>query len=548
MTFLPIVRRELRIGSRRRSTYRTRWLAALLACVLVSGALILSGRLTTSTPPGESLFKLLASLAFIYCLLEGLRNTADCLSEEKREGTLGLLFLTDLKGYDVVLGKLLATSLASFYGLLAVFPAFAISFILGGVTAGEVWRMALVLMNTLFLSLSLGMWVSAISQQARKAWTAVFCLMGLIVVAPLLLELFWPATLQRLGQVLGSLSPASDFKWAFDGEYSRGAKRYWISLVLIHLLAWSFLALASRALPHSWKTGRSEDIQRSSNRFWPLAWENQLQTQMRRNPNHPLIEFNPVLWLAERNNRHRQFLWIFVVVAAGAELAFWLLSDAGRKEVGLLNISSVFLLHLAFRLWMASQACHSLAEARSSGLLELMLSTPLKSSEIIQGQIMALKRTFRVPVIALLGLEAAFLLGSFFSSVNSGQDALAFAVVGVLVGASMITFVADLVALGWVGMWLGLTSKKTNQATMKTIFFVLALPWLAFFLIPLFGVLVWIFWPVVDLAWISWAQNKLSQNFRYLAANRLEFGQSKADWLPGRRAGKSFQPPPVLGR
>ena len=119
MTFLPIVQRELRIGSRRHSTYRTRWLAALLTCVLVSGALILSGHLTASTPPGESLFKLLASLAFIYCLLEGLRNTADCLSEEKREGTLGLLFLTDLKGYDVVLGKLLATSLAGFYGLLA---------------------------------------------------------------------------------------------------------------------------------------------------------------------------------------------------------------------------------------------------------------------------------------------------------------------------------------------------------------------------------------------------------------------------------------------
>ena len=32
-----------------------------------------------------------------------MRNTADSLSAEKREGTLGLLFLTDLRGYDVVL-------------------------------------------------------------------------------------------------------------------------------------------------------------------------------------------------------------------------------------------------------------------------------------------------------------------------------------------------------------------------------------------------------------------------------------------------------------
>ena len=56
------------------------------------------------------LFCILTGSAVFYCLLSGVWFTADCLSEEKREGTLGLLFLTDLKGYDVVLGKLVATS------------------------------------------------------------------------------------------------------------------------------------------------------------------------------------------------------------------------------------------------------------------------------------------------------------------------------------------------------------------------------------------------------------------------------------------------------
>jgi len=32
--------------------------------------------------------------------------TADTLSGESREGTLGLLFLTDLRSWDVTLGKL----------------------------------------------------------------------------------------------------------------------------------------------------------------------------------------------------------------------------------------------------------------------------------------------------------------------------------------------------------------------------------------------------------------------------------------------------------
>jgi ABC-type transport system involved in cytochrome c biogenesis permease component len=97
MTVLPIVERELRVAARRSSTY---W----------------------------------SGLMFLYCLGHGRRSTADCLSEEKREGTLGLLFLTDLKGADIVLGKLAATSMRGFYGFLAVFPVLAIPLLLGGIT------------------------------------------------------------------------------------------------------------------------------------------------------------------------------------------------------------------------------------------------------------------------------------------------------------------------------------------------------------------------------------------------------------------------------
>src|ERR1700704_5086548 len=122
MTFLPIVERELRVAARRTSSYRTRTLAAFITCVVVCGILITAGRFPTPMKMGQSLFKLLSSLAFVYCLLEGARNTADCLSEEKREGTLGLLFLTDLKVYDVVFGKLAGTSMNGLYGVVAVFP------------------------------------------------------------------------------------------------------------------------------------------------------------------------------------------------------------------------------------------------------------------------------------------------------------------------------------------------------------------------------------------------------------------------------------------
>ena len=63
---------------------------------------------------------------------------------------MGLLFLTDLKGYDVVLGKFIARSLPALYGLLALLPLIGIPLLLGGVTGSEFWRMALALVNALF--------------------------------------------------------------------------------------------------------------------------------------------------------------------------------------------------------------------------------------------------------------------------------------------------------------------------------------------------------------------------------------------------------------
>jgi ABC-type transport system involved in multi-copper enzyme maturation permease subunit len=110
---------------------------------------------------------MLTGSAALYCLFSGVWSTADCLSEEKREGTLGLLFLTDLKGYDVVFGKLVATSLNGFYALLAVVPILALPLLLGGITGGEFARMALVVVNTLFFSLALGICVSAV---CRSTW------------------------------------------------------------------------------------------------------------------------------------------------------------------------------------------------------------------------------------------------------------------------------------------------------------------------------------------------------------------------------------------
>src|SRR5437763_1556076 len=158
MSFLPIVDRELRISSRRPGTYRMRWI--LVLTVLILWFLLLANtHWVSSAQRGKMLFVGVGILAFAFSLFSGVFLTADCLSYEKREGTLGFLFLTNLRGYDVVAGKLLATSLRGFFALTALFPILAITLFMGGVTGLQIWKTSLALLNGLFFSLAAGLMV-----------------------------------------------------------------------------------------------------------------------------------------------------------------------------------------------------------------------------------------------------------------------------------------------------------------------------------------------------------------------------------------------------
>src|SRR5262249_30702602 len=151
--------------------------------------------------------------------------------------------LTDLKGYDVVLGKLAANSLDSFYGAVAVLPILAIPLLLGGVTLGEFQRMGLVAINGLFFSLTLGICVSAMSKSARRAGAATFLIILLFAgICPIIgFWLNYSGRYRWLPPHFFMPSVWTSFYYAFDFFYKTGAKSFWQSQAVIHALGWIFL-------------------------------------------------------------------------------------------------------------------------------------------------------------------------------------------------------------------------------------------------------------------------------------------------------------------
>src|SRR3954468_1367837 len=169
MTFLPVVQRELRVASRERNTYRLRFLAALLPVIFCVFSLWVVVLLREEPIPSRGLFFAITWIAYVFVSIAGFCLTADTIAEEKRDSTLGLLFLTDLKGYDIVLGKWSGAGLRGLYALFATFPVLALPLIMGGSGVGEICRTTFILVLALLLSMSVGIVCSTL---LRKTWAA----------------------------------------------------------------------------------------------------------------------------------------------------------------------------------------------------------------------------------------------------------------------------------------------------------------------------------------------------------------------------------------
>src|SRR6266540_1828110 len=366
MTFQPVLERELREASRRSGTYWTRFQVA--AAALVPMAFMLTGPIpfASTAAMGAQTFQVLAFLAFLSAMLAAVRLTADCLSAEKRDGTLGFLFLTDLKASDVVIGKLAATSLNAVYGLVALLPVLTIPVLCGSVTLADVLRLALVLLNSLFFALSLAMLVSALNWEEKKAvgMTVVllFAIGGGLPLAGRIAESAGGSG--ELVSVLSLASPGYACRLVMGPAYGSAPQAFWLSIAMTHGLGWLFLWVTCRVLPHVWQDRPSGG--------WLLRWREWCRRALLGNAafratfRRQLLGVNPIYWLASRERRMWWYPWIFLgSVAAIGGFTCWMLRVRG-VEFGPLVFFG-FLLHGFLKHWIATEACHAFSTDRDKG-------------------------------------------------------------------------------------------------------------------------------------------------------------------------------------
>ncbi|MBI5387395.1 MAG: ABC transporter permease subunit [Verrucomicrobia bacterium] len=475
LTFLPIVQRELYVAARRPLTFWSRQTAAVaavgIAFVVLLGRTelgVVAPKMSAVAEAGALMFRTVSTVAFFGCLFAGILLTADCVSVEKREDTLGLLFLTDLKGYDVVLGKLVARSLHAVYCLLAAVPVMAVPLLFGGVTVAEFGRSAAVLLNTLFLSLAIGLFVSTLCRHRETA-----CMIAEGVV--LFLTFLWPAALAAwasrhaavpLPGFLFLTSPFLMFRLAFASTTMPVPPSILPSLLTQFLLALALLAGASWWLPQSWQVKPPRRRLAAVNAWWH-RWQFG-RAASRAAFRRRLLETNPLYWLGSREQDIRRYVWGVTALLLGLGLAANMTGLAWAEPKPALT--TVLFIHGIVSVMVAIDATGRLGGLRRNHLLQLVWSTRLSVEEIVRGQWLAIRRLFAGPVLAVLAFDA---LWCVMVTVDSPADNRWMPVV-IAIMAGM--FLWSLHALAWSGLWHGLKAKRTANATYLALGEILAFP------------------------------------------------------------------------
>lgn len=498
MNFLPIARLEISSAARNPMTYYSRCLTALVTISAGIGFVAAGfARRISATSAGQGVFCMMAGCAYVLLAAQAILLTCDCVSREKREDTLGLLFLTPLTGFDIVAGKLAAQAGRSLSCLLAAVPALGFCLILGGVGLEDFVVVALGLLNTLFYFSALGILISACVRRERAAaswgglalliFGALLPVLGMIFNCPL-----WMALIPA-GAIMTGIAPALGLSTSHNPI---------VWMLISHCLGWVFIAGASYILPYA--ITRRPDAKRS-----------------RRTANSPP-------WLAELAKpllTTAILAMICAVILGGVFLgARWIAWPPAF-------LATILLMHSVLKFQAASQAGRVLADKRRTGELELLLTTPYDHDEILRACLIALKQSLFWPTLFTITVDFALVV---FAAWKIGfPEGLSWAVALMVEIAWLL---ANLYGLTWVGAYWGLKLGNPAKAAGKAILYVMLIPWISvvvfvvFLLMLVHGhqfepgfipptlLLFIIVFAICNTLFPGRAVNELSDRFRTLAA------------------------------
>lgn len=369
---------------------------------------------------GLLLFEILAFVQLTLLLFFSALSAASTIAQEKDRRTFVLLLLTDLRNYEIVLGKLLGSLLQIGLLLAGAAPILAVGLLLGGVDPVQVFQMVLVLTATTWAAGSLGGLIALWREKTFQALALTvlclvlyFCLVRALAIVPALVAWWnpsaarapvevWQQWLDPFLALLGILQQSP--------ENEGLSPAYGFTLVMF-ALGW-LLNLYGMARLRVWNPSGEPIMQRE--KIEDAAAEEKDRLKAHAAPGRPReVWANPILWreVMTRAYGRRPLLVKFaygIVLALICYYAFSNLNASGSRQAfapayGLVPIGILSLL------LVSAQAVTAITSERDIGALDLLLVTDLSPNEFIFGKFWGIvynTKEFLIPPFIVAGAYA----------------------------------------------------------------------------------------------------------------------------------------------
>lgn len=419
------------------------------------------------------LFQILLYVQLVLLLFFSALSAASSVAQEKDRRTFVLLLMTDLRNYEIVLGKLLGSLLQ--IGLLAAgtIPLMFFLVLLGGVAPGQVVQGMLVLLTTAIAAGSLGSLVALWRDKTFQALALSVLLLVLYVCVVRGVGFFtatlawlpsqeWESCLEpflALQHVLDPPSSSTNWVPYLFALIMLGLSVLLNAFAILRLRVWnpSGEPIIQRELPD---TTTGEEADRAKAHAAPGGVRSVWQ--------------NPILWREIRTQGYgrRPFLVktaYFIVIGL---IAWYALSVARPGSFaaawGLVPISILSLV------LVSAQAVTAITSERDLGALDLLFVTDLSPREFIFGKLFGIiynTKEFLLPPIILAAVYA--FKGALataprsFPELTFARNAEAF--VFITLGAAIL--LAFAMVLGIHVALRNDSSRKAITNTLGTVFF-----------------------------------------------------------------------------
>lgn len=437
---------------------------------------------------GVLLFQIVVFVQLLLTLFFATLSAASAVSQEKDRRTFVLLLLTDMRDYEIVLGKLIGALLPIIIQLFIVAPVLSLLLLLGGIDPEQVLQAVLVLFASAIAAGSLGGLIALWREKTYQALALSVLFLVLYICLTQAVAVIGPSVAAGTdwNTVQAWLDPFVAMQTVLEppaGGWGGPAPAYGFLLVTLVLCA-AMNGVGIWKL-RKWNPSGEPIMQRETVAEDPNAAEDEAVAAEKRAKAHAApgavrsVWPNPILWREVRTLAYGRRP-LLVKLAFGIVLALILyfavteLNRPGGRPAfaaayGLVPVAVLSLL------LVAAQAVTSITSERDGGMLDVLLVTDVSPKEFVFGKLMGVLYNCKEYILPPLALALFYAIRGALARPPAGAgaaDAVA-ANLGPLVAVlgALVVLTGFAVALGLHVSLRIVQSRMAIVHTLGTIFF-----------------------------------------------------------------------------